>query len=582
MIYLPPLRRLLLPALIVLALTVFYKSSLRGSTSFPPLALHGPDPPSPDMRIPIADLKHHLLPVLNRSSNHLSPPKEFYYTYNNNKASSTDVRDKKNSTNKSSPAWTQPALNPSLQDLFKCPTKPNRYTNHIRLPHIIRNISMVPPSSQGRQETRSYFNPTIISLPYWSENQYLIVVRILTIGTYQENVLCEANICEVGEDDDAAEKGKRMCTEDDIVFLGPAGGMRCATEPIVLSVPPTPAEHCEGKMLSYADIPGFHDPRIFWSGRGEPLMMLGSQSRYACFGLWVIDLRALYPPLEKLLASSPNAPSLGPLMSYATLTELTRNPASSRSAIEKNWLLFFTEHEAYVHYEIDARSRSFAKLLGAGLTTTNLTDPLEPLCLATITPNHSGSSQLDDGTWHQATNSLRLVLCARSSSSSSSAACVPAHHNTVFLAVVQRKQHNYLALPMRYDRYLVVWSAAPPFHLLAVSQHPLLLANETASGWSAKENWADAAADDDDDGDDVAAHHRRKQKDLWAYFTYTVSMAYAWGRPGDELVWKNTGFLDDEILLGIGIDDHEQGFARVPARELLQCLKACPGPRKEG
>lgn len=233
--------------------------------------------------------------------------------------------------------------------------------------------------------------------------------------------------------------------------------------------------------------------------------------------------------------------------------------------MEKNWLLFFTDNEAYIHYEITQTSRSFAKLLGGGLTTTNLTDPLEPACLANIQLNHSGHTQKDSGTWHQATNSLRLVLCARADPH-----CSPNADNTVFFAIVQRKQLNYWYLPMRYERYIIVWSAHPPFHMLAVSQHPILMANETASGWSAKENWAD----------DNHSGQETEKKDMWAYFTYTVSMAYAWGRAGDEIIWKNTGFLDDDVLLGIGIDDRDQGFARLPARDLLQCLKACPGVRK--
>jgi len=53
--------------------------------------------------------------------------------------------------------------------------------------------------------------------------------------------------------------------------------MRCVTVPTTLSVPPTPAEKCEGKFGTYVDIPGFHDPRIFWSGKGEPLMMVNTQ-----------------------------------------------------------------------------------------------------------------------------------------------------------------------------------------------------------------------------------------------------------------------------------------------------------------
>lgn len=66
-------------------------------------------------------------------------------------------------------------------------------------------------------------------------------------------------------------------------------------------------------------------------------------------------------------------------------------------------------------------------------------------------------------------------------------------------------------------------------------------------------------------------------KDFWAYFTYTVSIAYAWGREDDEPGRKNVGFLDDEVILGIGIDDAGQGFARVKAGELVQCLRACEG-----
>ena len=38
----------------------------------------------------------------------------------------------------------------------------------------------------------------------------------------------------------------------------------------------------------------------------------------------------------------------------------------------------------------------------------------------------------------------------------------------------------------------------------------------------------------------------------------------------------NVGYLDDEVILGIGIDDQGQGVARVRAEELLGCLKMCP------
>jgi len=269
MIYLPPLRRFLLPALILLAFIFFYKSSFHVSAAIPSFVLHQPPPPPEGMHVPIADLKLHTLPIANLSENHLSQPHQYYYSHA--KASNSKFT---NGSSKTS-TWSQPIFNPYLEIFFKCPIRANQYTNHIRLPQIIRNISQIPPDPT-KDEGRVFWNPTIISLPYWSTNQYLIVSRIVTDGNHQENVLCEANICYVGLGEGSRE-GERQCTEDDLKFVGPAGGMRCVTVPTTLSVPPTPAEKCEGKFGTYVDIPGFHDPRIFWSGKGEPLMMVNTQ-----------------------------------------------------------------------------------------------------------------------------------------------------------------------------------------------------------------------------------------------------------------------------------------------------------------
>ena len=609
MIYLPPLRRLLLPAIVLLALIVFYRSHLQGH-AFPPLILH-PSPASPEgIHRSIANLKTNSLPIFNASHNHLSPPKQYYY-------SDTKV------TNKTlADALTSPLLNPALDVLFKCAFEPNKYTGHIRLPNIVQNISQIQAGSKS--DGRVFWNPTIISLPYWSKNQYLVVSRIVTDGNHQENVLCEANVCYVGSENDA-RPGEMPCTEDDLLHVGPAGGMRCATPVTTLSVPPTPAEHCEGKFNSYVDIPGFHDPRIFWSGRGEPLMMVNTQSalpstaspilfspliqadipplldrsRYACFGLWLIDLRTLHPPLSRLLTVSPTRPSLGPLKSYASLTELTRNPPSTRSPIEKNWMLFFpSTGESYIHYDLSGprSGRTFAKLLGNGLTTSNLTDPLEQPCLRNLDKEETDEKK-KGGTWHQATNSLRLILCNRSDKDTEKG-CKPTEQNTVFFALIHRKFPNFLKLPLRYERYFIVWSASPPFSMLGVSKHPLLMANETASGWTQSQNWDDdptnrkhvtstkklqqaenIGAFKNRDGGRVVVNATEPYggKGYWAYFTYTVSISYAWGREGDEVGDKNVGYLDDEVVLGIGVDDKGQGFARVKARDLVACLRACPG-----
>ena len=266
MIYVPRLRGWLIPLLICLAIVIIIKTQQLIEIEIPSELFHTHQSPLEGVRIPTQKLGHKLLPIHNTSSNHLSPPQRYYYTY---PESETDVGSLPSSS------WTRPILNQHLEPLFKCLKKPNKHTKHIRLSNHVYNVSN-NPLYPIKAEHRIFWNPTIISLPYWSKNQYLLVSRIVTDGFHQQNTVCEANICHTG-----LGKGKpadeQMCSEDDITHLGQAGGLRCATEPVTLSVPPTPAEKCEGKFEPYTDIPGFHDPRIFWSGRGEPLMIVNTQ-----------------------------------------------------------------------------------------------------------------------------------------------------------------------------------------------------------------------------------------------------------------------------------------------------------------
>jgi hypothetical protein len=269
MFYLPPLRRLLFPVLILFAVIVFYRSSVHFPGTI--ASLHHSVPPQGGIHVPIRGLGQHAFPFLNASSNYISPSKEYYYRYNTDPA----ILKSKNGSNPKGPTWTHPILNPYLDILFQCPIRPNKITDHIRLSNVIRNVSMIPPNP-SKDETRMFWNPTIFSLPYWSQNQYLLVSRVVTDGLHQQNVLCEANICYTGSSE-GRPMGEKTCSKDDESYLGAAGGMRCETGLVILSVPPTPAESCEGKLGAYVDIPGFHDPRIFWSGKGEPLMMVNTQ-----------------------------------------------------------------------------------------------------------------------------------------------------------------------------------------------------------------------------------------------------------------------------------------------------------------
>lgn len=265
MIYLPPLRRFLLPALIFVTVVVFYRAA-PVNTRLPSFILHPPPAPPTGIHLPIANLQRPLPISTNASENHLSPPNRYYYSIGN---------DASGSLNNTKVAFRQPLLDPNLEPLFRCPVEPNKITGHLRLvDNIVQNISQVPAGSQ-KPESRVFWNPTVIALPYWSPHQYLIVSRIVTDGNHQENVLCEANVCYVPGQE--ARPGEKLCTEEDLVHVGPGGGIRCATPPVPLSVPPTPAEKCVGKFASYVDIPGFHDPRCYWSSKGEPLMMVNTQ-----------------------------------------------------------------------------------------------------------------------------------------------------------------------------------------------------------------------------------------------------------------------------------------------------------------
>ncbi|KAL9053086.1 MAG: hypothetical protein Q9162_005008 [Coniocarpon cinnabarinum] len=558
MIYLPPLRRLLLPSLLFLACVLYFRSTSKLPTARQQLAnliTRQPELSPEGERVPADQAGNgHQIVLKDVTKNYKSPMRNLYYPYFQNiiLANNGGLKEIKH---------TPPAENPYISQLLQCPIKANPITDHIRLPHQLYNISLIS-KNETENERVGALNPAIISLPHWSENQYLLVHRVATDGSHQQNLLCEANICYTDEKE--ARPGEKPCNETDVELFKGRPGFRCATPPMQINVPSTPAENCGKGTGVLMDVPGFHDPRIFWSGKGEPLMMANSQSRYACFGLWMIDIRKLYFPLDTLLSNNPFKPSLGPLMSYPSFTEITRNPRNTRSQIEKNWMIFGSDRgDHYVHYDITPTKRSFSKLLGGGITTVNLTDPYEIPCLeADNKPSPDGT----DATWHQGTNSLMLILCDRSDPN-----CKRDASNEVFFSIIHHKHKNAFSLPLRYERYVIMWSATPPFSMLGMSQHPILMANETANGFDAEDNWKD-----DPEQEKLLAAGKRG-KDNWAVFTYTVSIAWAWGRSMDEPQDKIVGYLDDEVILGIGVDDKDMVYTRIVARDLLECMRACPG-----
>ena len=309
------------------------------------------------------------------------------------------------------------------------------------------------------------------------------------------------------------------------------------------------------------------------------------------------------------------------------LTELTRNPRSGRASVEKNWMFWFPGNggEAYVQYDLGPASspsptrekhaangtmntddstdhtpvsgRTFAKLVGNGFTTPNLTSSQEVSC---FNGSHNHDSLGNLGHWHQGSNSLKLILCTRAqvkAGDCGDAGGWNAEGREVHFAIMHRKFSNGMELPMRYERYVAVWEGRKPFKMLGVGKFPVLMMDEWARPWNEDENWPGAASL----RGNWTASLRKKEEQRRnnstarsnAYFTYTPSLAWAWrprtdhpdtGRGGEQdeddfhhLAGLGTGYLGDDVLVGIGLDDVEQAFARVKVSELLGCMRLCPG-----
>ncbi|KAJ9651280.1 hypothetical protein H2198_009434 [Neophaeococcomyces mojaviensis] len=750
-----------------------------------------------------------------------------------------------------------PSMNPCITRLFsRCYYKPNPHTNHVRLPSIhISNISMVPTLPEENVNvdeftTNRYFNPTIIALPphiYTPQTpyRYVLLTRLVTTGLHQESHVCFADICSP-RSRSVHYSSARLCDASDLELLGANGGMRCTTTPEKLNIPPTPARNCSGTWRTFPDIPGFHDPRMFWTGReSEVLVEVNSGSGYGCVGLWVVDLRSVWVRLDEILKRSSRSERheiseksdsgaeeyssrggnsekvrtadlgwLGAPLRYQYLTEITRNPRDSRSEVEKNWVLFFpNEDEMWVQYdlmgrvaqenregktkdgrglttvnnhcrvlddhlpaadcmqEIDASTsggdllqnrrpnkreeilpetkstslpsplesilqesgrtsnlsfslstsaplsepeaifsivteaslthqpsirggRTLSQLLNTqAYTTPNMTSPHEPPCFDYHSPTYLHDSLHNSGHWHQGSNSLRLILCTREELQqrsclsdvaptdplSAGRSVTHAEKNAtswntyerlltnegmvVHFSIIHRKFSNVWDLPMRYERYFLLWEARRPFRILGVSKYPILLENERARPWSWNEdigwdmdqldgvgesegehNYAEKSheyseimydenvsepaastvnlqssatdqlevipqpAKDKRNSNQTGANDTRpayirdvpisgrpkmsqKHKDGLFYFTYTPSIAWNFrlqssntnlqSTEDDFNLGLGTGTLDDEIIVGVGLDDLAQGFAQVSAREVLSCLRFCHGVEGE-
>jgi len=273
--------------------------------------------------------------------------------------------------------------------------------------------------------------------------------------------------------------------------------------------------------------------------------------------------------------------------------------------------------------------RTLSQLLSHGLTTPNLTSPLEHSCFNLNDHAYTHDNLNNTGHWHQGSNSLRLIVCARDAFRARS--CLTSAHDAkqyskgkheqmtyeeyentlreegliVHFSIIHRKFSNSWELPMRYERYFLVWEGRRPFRILGVSRWPMLFRGERARPWSVaedvewdlkrerKKSWGrdemevqPRVADDGEDKEEAQGweYDRGHQSN---YFTYTPSIAWAWrGRSAGEDEALNrrdghedlgTGYLGDTIVVGVGIDDAAHSVVRVKVEAVLACIKVCNG-----
>ncbi|KAK9383402.1 uncharacterized protein V2V93DRAFT_361783 [Kockiozyma suomiensis] len=284
----------------------------------------------------------------------------------------------------------------------------------------------------------SNYNPTVLSYPPGSPNPYLVVTNILRTDnghTKHHMSYCDMNWT------------KSRGVERQI--------LSCSNEPATFAyadfTPPEGA--CTGENALLKDDVGAMDPRLFFSPRGEPLMIVGAAGHSNCWSQYLIDLRVYIPALgEKMNISHLPIRFDKPL-------ELPRDDDAS---IHKNWFLFYDENNIpYVHRSFSNRSLAPVENLLSGVSSddeySNLLQNREtPSCIQELKKTYSSSLEKVHDSIHQATNSLRVTLC--------DFPCIPTIHNTVNIEIFHVKYLNNLEI--FYRRYVVLMNITAPFEVI--------------------------------------------------------------------------------------------------------------------
>ncbi|KAK9380037.1 uncharacterized protein V2V93DRAFT_391701 [Kockiozyma suomiensis] len=331
--------------------------------------------------------------------------------------------------------------------------------------------------------------------------------------------------------------------------------LQCRHAPIRLQLPAFgPAS--AGACVSHKNMPqalGHIEPRVFFSGKGEPLLMFGSSSKDNCVSQYIVDLRALIPDLASKMKLDGTASPIRFL-----LPTLLPRPATKHELEQDYLVLFGVDDQMYVQQSLEPRAIT---TFDSGASTPAPVDipAALPQCISSLHQSSASSDPAVDQltSVQQATNALRLTLCEYP--------CNPSIENTVLISVMHVK-HNE-GDNEHYKRHLVVMAPAAPFEILArssplefsgIAEHDLVFTNQIA--------W-----------DHMHFRSHSTSSTTVAPPRADYASAKRSAPPLRNLLANdfNHGWLDDTVMILLSINDRENAVLHAKASDLLKNMEAC-------
>ncbi|KAK9479737.1 hypothetical protein V1514DRAFT_277816 [Lipomyces japonicus] len=296
------------------------------------------------------------------------------------------------------------------------------------------------------------------------------------------------------------------------------------------------------------------DPRVFFSPKGEPLMIFGSNGHENCLMQYIIDLRAVIPDLGLKLGVS-HLPIV--------YNETTPLPREKLQEIEKNWFLVYDEDEnAYVHHDLVHRSITpLEPIPNVARAHPNIAQSSSTTCLTSLLSKSNDENQ--ETLLHQGTNSLRVTLCKFP--------CVPTIHNTALMHVFHIKYRNFLEV--YYRRYVVLMNVTAPFDIIGRTNNIVYTGTDektmvysVSMAWDHehfrdRRAWVDAIADSGSAWDDLEPAEAPEPAKILGHSALVNKYYHGW--------------IDDVLVINLGIDDDDVGIMHVKAKNLLDCIITC-------